>query len=382
MNVIHTVNSLRADHGGPSRSVTALCDALARQGTGVEIVTHRQGAEEGESVLPSEEVTTHFIEREPGYRAFLPLGNRFANTVENAVDSTSVVHNHGLWLPSNHAATRAAQRARCPLVVSARGMLSAWALGFNRSKKRLAWHIYQRRDLRHADLLHATSEAEVADIRRVKLRQPIALIPNGVAIPEVSRSGPSEQTVRRALFLSRLHPVKGLMNLVEAWAVVRPEGWELVLAGPDADGHRAEIEQAARERGVAADLRFVGEVDDEAKWDLYRSADLFVLPTFSENFGIVVAEALAAGVPAITTTGAPWQDLGTHDCGWWVEIGAEPLAGALTEAVSLSDARRRAMGQRGRDLVERKYSWDHVAEEMASVYRWLLGQGPRPDCIV
>ena len=95
-----------------------------------------------------------------------------------------------------------------------------------------------------------------------------------------------------------------------------------------------------------------------------------------------MAEALAAGVPVITTKGAPWQDLETHDCGWWVDIGVEPLVQALTEAVSLTDAQRQAMGARGRALVERKYSWDHVAEEMAGVYRWLLGQGERPDCVV
>jgi glycosyltransferase involved in cell wall biosynthesis len=107
-----------------------------------------------------------------------------------------------------------------------------------------------------------------------------------------------------------------------------------------------------------------------------------LLPSHSENFGIVVAEALASGVPVITTRGTPWRDLIEHRCGWWEEIGASPLAAALEAATALSDDERRAMGQRGRELVERKYSWQRVAADMKAVYAWLLGQGERPDCVL
>lgn len=381
MRVVHTINSLRSDHGGPSRSVTALCTALAQRGVEVAIVTHERGPGEGEPVQPDEGIPIKFAERELGYRSFLPGSGAFAAVIEATVGPVTIVHDSGLWLPSNHAAMRVAARMNVPCMVSIKGMLSEWALRFNQTKKRAAWHLYQRRDLRGAGALHATSEAEVADIRRVGLRQPIALIPNGVMLPDSPRHDSSDSRVWRALFLSRLHPVKGLMNLVRAWAQVQPEGWELVLAGPDDGGHRGEIEQAVRELGITGKVRFTGPVGDEEKWDLYREADLFVLPTFSENFGIVVAEALGAGVPVITTTGAPWQALETHDCGWWVEIGVEPLVQALAEAVRLSDEQRRAMGERGRALVEREYSWAHVAEQMHDVYVWLLGQGPRPDCV-
>lgn len=139
------------------------------------------------------------------------------------------------------------------------------------------------------------------------------------------------------------------------------------------------MEARAREHGVP--VEWVGEVDEMAKWDLYGSADLFVLPTFSENFGIVVAEALASGVPVVTTTAAPWGALAEHRCGWWVDVGVEPLAEALREATALSDAARHTMGRRGRALVEERYSWAHVAEQMRTAYGWVTGNGDRPECV-
>ena len=282
----------------------------------------------------SDSADVRFVEPEGGWHALLPGAGRFGATIRDAVGGgTGLVHDHGLWLPTNHASARAAARASVPFVVSTRGMLTEWALRFNAGKKRAAWALYQRRDLQSARLFHATAEEEVEDIRRAGLRQPVALIPNGVELPDRAREAPTG-TVRKALFLSRVHPKKGLINLVRAWAEVRPEGWELVLAGPDEGGHRAEVEHVIRALGLEG-VRWTGEVDDRAKWDLYYGADLFVLPTFSENFGIVVAEALAAGIPAITTTGAPWGVLEERGCGWWIDTGVEPLVAALREATAL-----------------------------------------------
>jgi glycosyltransferase involved in cell wall biosynthesis len=122
-------------------------------------------------------------------------------------------------------------------------------------------------------------------------------------------------------------------------------------------------------------------VADDDKWALYRESDLFVLPTHSENFGVVVAEALASGVPALTTTGAPWAVLEEEDCGWWVEPEVASLEAALADAVGRPDEERLAMGRRGRALVEARFSWASVATKMKAAYRWVLGDGPRPDVV-
>ncbi len=138
--------------------------------------------------------------------------------------------------------------------------------------------------------------------------------------------------VKIALFLSRLHPGKGLMDLVGAWQRVRPEGWKMRVIGPDVCGHKAEVMAAVRDAKLESMFEFAGELNDDEKWQEYVDADLFIHPTHSENFGISVAEALAAGVPVITTKGAPWEELMEESgrCGWWVDIGVEGLDVRLT----------------------------------------------------
>ena len=258
--------------------------------------------------------------------------------------------------------------------------------------------------------MHATADPEVEDIRRLGLRQPIVVAPFGIEIP--ASSEPRRGDVRTAVFISRLHPKKGVPHLLDAWA--RLEGlraggagrprWRLVIAGPDEGGHQAElVAQAAAvgltvamrplpERGLpdsTADVVFTGPVYGARKTDLYRQADLFVLPTHSENFGVVILEALACGVPVITTRGAPWgglEDVGRPDApaaraGWWIDIGVEPLVAALREAVSLSDGERAALGDNGRWFAREQFSWPAAARAMRQAYAWLTTGGSPPECI-
>jgi glycosyltransferase involved in cell wall biosynthesis len=384
LDIIHTVASTQADHGGPSRSVPLLCETLAELGEEVRLVTTTPSKNSnGTSLFPSEPVETRAVEVGQGRSRLLRAPISFYRGLRKEVDKSppDLLHDHGLWLPTNVVVALAAKHYDIPLAISTRGMLTSWALRHHRWKKRLAWWAYQRWILRQAALFHVTSQEEVDQLRRLGFNQPAAVIPNGVPLPELVRPGTPEGEARRALFLSRLHPKKGLPMLLQAWAEVHPEGWTLELVGPNEDGHRAELEAQAQRLGLDSQVQFAGPVSDDEKWDVYRRANLFILPTHSENFGIVVAEALAAEVPVITTTGAPWADLEVHDCGWWVEPRAEAIAGALRKATALDPDERTAMGTRGRRLVEEQYSWPGVAEEMTAAYRWLLGEGSRPASI-
>ncbi|KAF0242040.1 MAG: hypothetical protein FD180_4127, partial [Planctomycetota bacterium] len=186
---------------------------------------------------------------------------------------------------------------------------------------------------------------------------------------------------RTALFLGRLVPNKGLADLVEAWAALRPRGWRVRVAGPDDAGHMVEIRAQAARSGVERDFEFTGTLEEDAKWRALEEADLFVLPTRGENFGMSIAEALAAGVPVITTRGAPWPGIAERRCGWWIDHGPGPLEVALREAVGLTAVERAEMGRRGRTLAQEQFGWSAVAENLVRLYAWAAGRGVLPEFV-
>jgi glycosyltransferase involved in cell wall biosynthesis len=384
INVVHVVNTLAADFGGPSRSVPALCESLAREGAGVRIVTSDTRASHGIAVVPNPElVRTVTVPSLSSSRLRMVWSPTFGRVLAGEVGpgGASLLHVHGLWAASLHRSCVIARRLRLPYVLSPRGMVSPWALGHKRWKKELAWRGYQRRDLEGAAVLHATARQEAGDLRALGFRQPIAVIPNAVELPTDPPKRPERAPVKTALFLSRVHPQKGLINLVQAWAQVRPSGWRLHIAGPNEENFKPELEREIARLGIGSDVKWSAAVHGDEKWALFGAADLFLLPSFTENFGMVVVEALASGVPVITTRAAPWAELTEHRCGWWIQVGVAPLAEALREATAMDDGERRAMGARGRALVSSRYTWSSVASEMLALYEWILRGGARPASV-
>jgi len=332
--------------------------------------------------------------------------------------SPDIVHIHTLWSPYVHKAARWCRRNRLPYVVSPHGSLTPWALRHKWWKKAPALLLYQYYDLLRADAFHVTACSEEKDLRRLRLQQPIITAPLGAAAFSNAESAPVRpDSYKNLLFISRIHPKKGLDLLVNAWAALSDavkEGWRLLIAGPNDIGYQEELLELAAKAGLnvedwrdrlsfgkknmtggsevsvaefsrhlagsQAELIFTGPVYHQAKDFFYSIADLFVLPSYSENFGVVVVDALAHGVPVITTKGTPWQELLGNDatlraggrCGWWIDIGAEPLADALAEAMSLTDENRKALGENGRRLVAEKYTWAAVGKKMAQGYQEVL----------
>jgi glycosyltransferase involved in cell wall biosynthesis len=379
VRIILTIAGLEGKFGGPSRSVPALAAALGRLGADVDLITTLPRSSESAPLLPpSHLVRSHLVRRRSRATQWFTDGDAFGTVVRACCSSPddAVIHDQGLWLASNHVVAVTAHKLGRPRIVSPRGMLSSWALAAKSFKKRAAWSLYQRRDLMRASALHATSQSEVVDCRRMGYRGPVTVTGNGTDFPPDNAGGSWDASrlsaIRTALCLGRVHPVKGLSTLVEAWARLRPSGWRLVIAGGDENGHAAELTQQIVRDDLEEHVEMIGEVDSQAKWALYQSADLFVLPSLSENFGIVVAEALASGVPVLTTKGTPWSELPERGCGWWVETGVAPLVEALRTALATSPAELRAMGARGKSLVESKYTWDGAAREMLSFYESVI----------
>jgi glycosyltransferase involved in cell wall biosynthesis len=283
----------------------------------------------------------------------------------------------------NVDAGRAALLAGKPFIVAPRGMLGPAALAFSRVKKRIVWAFLQGEVLRRAACIHATSEQEHDEIRDFGLNNPIAIVPNGIDLPEPAvRSISSATNDRVVLSLGRLHPKKGLDRLVRAWATIEAAypAWRLRIVGPDELGYARKLAGLAMEL-KARRISFEKSLAGDAKIVAYQQADLFVLPSLNENFAITVAEALAAGTPVIATKGAPWRALESEGCGWWIDHGIEPLAAALVNAMAMTREKLQAMGVKGRSWVSRDFSWDRVARDMLDLYRWLALRGELPPTV-
>jgi glycosyltransferase involved in cell wall biosynthesis len=290
-----------------------------------------------------------------------------------------VVDVQGLWTYPSLANLHHNRRFGTPYVVTPHGMLDPWALQRSRWKKQIVRWWFENEHLCRAKCLRATAHIEAAHFRSFGLRQPIAVIPNGVHVPDLKLRA-SPPGMKRLLFLSRIHPKKGIDYLLRAWARLSKDrlDWELVIAGPDELSHRSEMKNLA-ERLALRRVQWLGAVHEPEKWDLYRSADLFVLPTHAENFGLVVAEALGSGVPVVTTRNAPWSGLEEHGCGWWVGLTDDALYQALATATSLSVSERVQMGRRGHAWVSQEFSWDLVADRLVTLYEWVAFGGSKPD---
>ena len=372
MKLVHVVPHIDQEAAGPSYSVPRLCQSLAACGNQVELTCLAARGDIAGVTLD--------------LHAQWPVLGRFAISSSLAVAlwrkaaTVDIVHNHSLWSMVNVAAGWVVPGRGAKLVTSPRGTLSSWALSRSRGVKRLVWPL-QRRALAKAHLLHATSEVEYNEIRSQGFTAPVAVIPNGIDVPPLSvvpkrATGSKSRTL---LFLSRIHPIKGLDRLLQAWVQIQGNhpDWRLVIAGRGDAAHVEEVKLLAAKIG-ALQVEFPGPLYGAAKSQAYWDADLFVLPTHSENFGMVVAEALAHGCPAIVSTGAPWSGLQTECCGWWVANDVDTLATTLTCGMQLPVEELAAMGQRGRAWMERDYGWAAIGKKMDVAYRWLLSGGEPP----
>ena len=370
MKVLHVISGISRSSGGPSRSCQGLVAAECKAGIDAWVWPLNGG--------------------KPWIDGVRDVRRRLddAEELRKELLGFDLVHIHGLWNLRLHKIAVACRQMGIKYIIAPRGMLEPWSLQQKWLKKRLARFLYQDNDLKCAAALHATAGSEAEQFRKLGFKNPVIISPNGVNVPKSLEPRNTLNTRKRVLFVSRMHPKKGVLELVEAcaklfssssvYSVVKNWCCELVYTvnGDFEHEYEAKVKARVNELGLQDQFVFTGALNDDEKWKAYARADLFVLPTYSENFGIVVAEALWAGVPVITTKGTPWGELETWKCGKWIDLpeeGSNPsdwpaLVTALMEMMSLSDAERREMGERGRKLVEEKYTWEAVVKAMVEGY--------------
>ena len=393
MYILHIVASVGRESGGLRTVALGLARAQRALGHEAMIWCLDSPAVAAEAAstysLEGHIVTTPVLG--PTMVGYSPVVERMAGSDAGA--HYDILHQHSIWMANSRITHRWRAAFGRPTVVAPHGTLEEYALKRSAWKKRLASLLYERKNLRLASCLHATAEAEAMSFRNYGLRNPIAVIPNGIpdalthSIGEGARfrerySIPPDKRVM--LFISRLHPKKGLPLLFKAIALIREQlaNWYLVVAGSDEVNHRRELQLLSERLGIEDLIQFTGPLFGSEKLDAFDVADLFVLPTHSEGFGIIIAEALGAGLPVLTTRGAPWQELPAHRCGWWVDVSTSAIQDALLDAIQRPKHELVEMGQRGRSLVAQKYTWSQVAGKSLMLYEWLLGFGKRPDFVV
>lgn len=365
----HICDKLSRQAGGMFESVRGLARGMDGHDGWRSCVVGLEDSDTPEDMPAWEGLETHVLPRAiPG-----PVGG--ANAIARRLKEISpdVVHLHGLWGPSSKAAhclLRAKDRPA--IVISPRGMLEPWAMRRSRLKKWLAWKVWVGELVRRADCLHALCEEEKESMLSLLPGARIAVVPNGVTLPDIDQH---VQRDRNVLFLGRLHPKKGLEPLLEAWASLRPclePDWTLTVAGWDDGGHEARLRTRTEALGLADSVVFAGPVFGNNKAGLLRRASAFVLPSLSEGLPMAVLEAWSYGLPVLMTDECHLREGFAANAAVRATPHSASLAAGLAELlIKMNVADRADMGARGRALVAGKFTWPRIGEDMAAVYQSL-----------
>lgn len=375
MNICHVISSIDKNSGGTSTYEQTILSELIKH-IPVSLLTIKSN----NPIKIDDKVNLFSVKRS------FPFLQAYSNELAILLDKLDcdIFHGNGLWqYPVHIMAVKARQRNR-PYLISPHGMLDTWALSHKSFKKKIALALYQFKDLSNANCLHALTERELINIRKLNLKNPVAVIPNGIDIMKLRPNFTIRKSENTILFLSRLHPKKGIEMLIEAWANIHKfirKNWTLKIVGSGKSGYVDKIHQLIVKNFLTNEIKLVGAKYDEDKINELQNADLFVLPSYSEGFPLAVLEALSCALPVITTKGVPFEELISYNAGWWIDIGVEPLVKALTEAMQLSDVERINMGLNGRKLVENNYSIESVVQKMIQLYEWILDKREKPEFI-
>ncbi|WP_163710565.1 glycosyltransferase [Mangrovibacterium lignilyticum] len=358
MRVLHIIATLDQSGGGPSLSVPSTCIQLAKLGVSVEIIC--RPSKSPVTVPEVENLKVRFL----NITRLIHLAKKLKK------EDVDLIHLQQIWDPYIHIMAYAARIKQIPYLITPRGMLEPWILNRHPLKKKLAMLLYQDEDIKQSIAIHTTCQKEKENIQAIGYQNRTIVIPNGLDMEKVTQTKEFYGT-KKLIFLSRIHEKKGIEILLSAWDELDHQGWTLEIAG-EGDPNYVEYLKRKIEQKPTKNAFLVGPKYGKEKWKFLTSGDVFVLPTHSENFGNVVIESLSVGVPVITTTGTPWEELRTHDCGWWIELETAKLKSAIEEAINTDNDKLKQMGRNGLELVHQKYNIESIGKRIQIMYTELL----------
>lgn len=363
MKILIYITSIDLSGGGPSRSVPMLVKGLAECGADVTLMTQR-----------TENMNTHALD---GTTAKLHILDKFkSEDVETFMrrERFDIVQLQSMWDIRYHRIVKICRRLDVPYIETPRGMLEPWSLDQKKWKKRLALWLYQMNDLNHAACIYTTADDEAKNVKALGVKVPCVVIPNGIEIDSYKCRTSVDGVKKQVLFLSRIHVKKGIELLIEAWSRIVNEfpGWRLMIVGNGEAAYIRSLHEMAVRLGVGDSVAISEPVFGEAKIKLYQSSALFVLPSYSENFGMVIAEAMSCGVPVITTRCCPWEILNDTRTGWCIDLSVDNLTDTLRQAMNMNPSKLFDMGQRASLLVRENFDYRSVAKKTMEMYKLVI----------
>lgn len=375
LKLLHVVPSINEEADGVRNFVVNLNDIQISNNVNSKICTidERKNFINSTHVIPFP--TYHYLKKLAPSKT---MRKWFSS--EKNFDEKTIIHNHGLWMMPNIYAATAKRKFKIHLISSPHGTLSEWSLSRNKLAKQIFWKTFQYKALSLADCLHATCEEEYEDIRRLGFKQPVCIIPCGVKF--ATNSSFSSNRTKTVLFFGRIHPKKGIDLLLHAWSKIQSKfvDWDLKISGVGEDDyieHLIALKSSLNLKRVT----FAGPKYGDAKFEQYNNASLYVLPSFNENFGISIAEAMSCALPVITTLGTPWRALTDIRGGWQIRPDVDDLVNCLNLALTLPVNELTEMGLRSQEYVTHNFSWATVENHFQELYSWLLADTPLPASV-
>lgn len=373
MKVLSFISSLDLSSGGPSRSVPMLAKGLAELGVDITLMT-----------VKSENMNTHALEGTSAkLKVLTPSFSKKEIANYLADERFDLIQIQSMWDLPYHKVMVEARKLSIPYIVTPRGMLEPWSLSQKKWKKKLAWWLYQRNDVQKSACVFTTAKMEADHVGELGITTSKAIIPNGIETDGYPCKSSVGHVKKQVLFLSRIHVKKGIELLFEAWKRIHTDyqDWQLLVIGNGETEYIHSLENRVESLGLKDSIKILPPVFGEAKIKVYQESALFCLPSFSENFGMVIAEAMSCGTPVITTTNCPWEILNETNTGWCIDLSVDNLEHALREAMWMDANALYDMGQKASKLIFDNFDYRSITRKTLRLYEWLLNGGEKPEFV-
>lgn len=381
-NILHLTNTYGAERGGGVHEVVSNFYKYQKQ-NGLNPTIWYPEETDLQNVLDK----NHSIKSLPTYNFYnySVLKGIFGETTKEASEF-DIIHQHGIWTTMSLFSKRLSKKNRIKLVIQPHGFLEPYRLNISKYKKKLAFYLYEKSNLTNCSALIACSDDEGIKLKKLFPNQHVAVIYNGIGDNFFrAKSQKAQNKNKKILFLSQIIPVKGLDRLFKIISDIDRNllnEFEFVIAGYGLQEYIDSLKKLAIKLRIQDLIKFIGPIHGQEKINIYDNSDFFILPTYSENYGIVVAEALARGLPVITTKGTPWSELNSSNSGLWVENTDEGLRNGLMKMLTMPESNKRTMRKNGRELIENKYLWEKTSLRTLELYEWIIFGGTKPDFII